>query len=170
MHDNYQVCKQASSNSVLVHMQITKAICCLLLLNSFIMPSFAHDHLINYKSQYSAKETADRFVDLISAKGLTLFKRIDHQANAAGVDMELAATELILFGNPNAGTKLMQCAPTVAIDLPQKALIWEDSAGDTYLAYPNPDYLKELHNIAGCDPVLEKISGLLRTLAKEATQ
>ncbi len=151
-------------------MRITKTIFCLLLLNSFIMPSFAHDHLISLKSQHSVKETANRLVDLIAAKGLTLFNRIDHQANAAGVDMELPATQLILFGNPNAGTKLMQCAPTVAIDLPQKALIWEDSAGDTYLAYPNPNYLKELHNIEGCDPVLEKISGLLQTLASEATQ
>lgn len=141
----------------------------LLSLIVFTMPTFANDHLITVQSQYSAKATADRFAALIEEKGLRLFARIDHSENAAGVGLTLPATELILFGNPNAGTKLMQCAPTVAIDLPQKALVWEDADKNVWLAYPNPAFLKELHSIEGCDPVLEKVSGLLAKLAAAAT-
>lgn len=136
------------------------------------MPTFADDHLIGateslikVESPHTPKETADRFANLVAEKGLTLFARIDHQANAAGVDLELGPTELILFGNPVAGTALMKCAPTVAIDLPQKALVWQDADNKTWLAYPNPAHLKEVHSIEGCDPVLEKITGLLAKLA-----
>lgn len=141
----------------------------LLSLIVFTMPTFANEHLITTQSQHSAKDTADRFTAMIEEKGLRLFARIDHAANAAGVDLKLPATEVILFGNPNAGTKLMQCAPSVAIDLPQKALVWEDADNKVWLAYPNPAFLKELHSIEGCDPVLEKISGLLASLAAAAT-
>ena len=98
-----------------------------------------------------------------------MFARIDHAANAAGVDLELPATEVILFGNPAAGTKLMQCAPSIAIDLPQKALVWEDADKNVWLAYPNVAFLKELHSIEGCDPVLEKVSALLANLAASAS-
>lgn len=132
------------------------------------MPTFANDHLITTQSQHSAKETADRFVALVEEKGLRLFARIDHAANAAGVDLELPATEVILFGNPNVGTKLMQCAPTVAIDLPQKVLVWEDAQNVVWLAYPDPAFVKELHGIEGCDPIIEKITGLLAALSGAA--
>lgn len=135
----------------------------------FTMPTFANDHLIVQPSPYSVSETADRFVNLINEKGLTLFARIDHSANAQKAELELAPTEVILFGNPKAGTPLMQCAPTMAIDLPQKALVWQDADGNTQFAYPNPAFMKELHNIEGCDPVLEKISGLLASLAAQTT-
>lgn len=133
------------------------------------MPSFAHEHLITLESQYSPKETAERYASLVVEKGLTLFAQIDHSANASSVDLELAPTELILFGNPKVGTLLMQCASTAAIDLPQKALVWEDSDGTSKLAYTNPAYLKELHNIVGCDAVLEKVTALLSDLAATAT-
>ena len=136
----------------------------------FTMPTFAHDHLITVKSQHSVKDTADKFSKLVEDKGLRLFARIDHAANAAGVDLELKPTEVILFGNPNAGTVLMQCAATVAIDLPQKALVWEEADGTVKLAYSNPAFMRELHAIEGCDPVLEKITGLLAALAAAATQ
>lgn len=142
----------------------------LLTLALFTMPTFANDHLITLESNHTAKETANRFTTAVTDKGLTLFARIDHSANAAGVNLELNPTELILFGNPNAGTLLMQCAPTVAIDLPQKALVWQDADDKVWLAYPDPMYLKELHSIEGCDPVLGKISGLLAKLAASATQ
>ena len=134
------------------------------------MPTFAHDHLITVESKHSVADTANKFAQLIEDKGLRLFARIDHANNAAGVDLELKPTEVILFGNPNAGTVLMQCAATVAIDLPQKVLIWEDGQGKVQLAYTNPAFMKELHNIEGCDPVLEKITGLLASLAATATE
>lgn len=136
----------------------------------FTMPTFAHDHLITVDSQHSVADTANKFTKLVEDKGLRLFARIDHAANAAGVDLELKPTEVILFGNPNAGTVLMQCAPTVAIDLPQKVVVWEDADGSVKLAYSNPAFMKELHAIEGCDPVLQKITGLLAGLAAAATQ
>lgn len=134
------------------------------------MPSFAHDNLITNESNFSVTETADRFERLIKEKGLTFFARIDHAANAKGVDLELNPTQLILFGNPKVGTLLMQCEATIAIDLPQKALVWQDDAGKVWFAYNNPEHLKELHNVQGCDAVIEKIRGLLSGLAKAATQ
>jgi len=136
----------------------------------FTMPTFANDHLITLESSHSVKDTADKFAQLVEQKGLRLFARIDHAANAAGVELELKPTEVILFGNPNAGTILMQCAATVAIDLPQKVLVWEEADGKVQLAYPNPAFMKELHSIEGCDPVLTKITDLLSTLAEAATQ
>lgn len=125
--------------------------------------------LVTVKSNHSVAATADRFAALVKEKGLNLFARIDHTANAAKAELELKPTQVILFGNPKAGTPLMNCAPTVAIDLPQKALFWEDNNGDTWLGYNDPSYLKARHDIVDCDPVLEKISGLLNSLATAAT-
>lgn len=136
----------------------------------FSMPTYANDHLITLESQHSVKATADKFVQLVEDKGLRLFARIDHAANADGVGLELKPTEVVLFGNPNAGTVLMQCAATMAIDLPQKVLVWQGEDDKVRLAYPNPAFMKELHAIEGCDPVLEKITGLLASLAAAATE
>lgn len=144
-----------------------KFILTLLLLIS--MPTIAQHHLITLESPHSPKETADRYAALVVEKGLTLFARIDHSANAASAELELAPTELILFGNPKVGTLLMQCAPTVAIDLPQKALVWQSTDGTTKLAYTDPAYMKDIHKIEGCDPIIEKVSNLLAGLAQAAT-
>lgn len=80
---------------------------------------------------------------------MTVFTRIDHSAGAKKVDKELRPTELVIFGNPKVGTPLMQCVQTVAIDLPQKMLIWQDEAGTTWLSYNNPSYLAKRHHIRG---------------------
>ncbi len=125
--------------------------------------------LITLQSDYSVKETADRFESLVKSKGLTLFNRIDHQKNAMNAGLTLQPTEVIIFGNPKAGTPLMNCAPNVAIDLPQKALISEDTSGNVKLTYNDPEYLKIRHNIMGCDKVLDNISLLLSNLATAAT-
>ncbi|EDK29730.1 hypothetical protein VSWAT3_07246 [Vibrionales bacterium SWAT-3] len=114
------------------------------------------------------KETADRFEEIAKSKGLTLFARIDHQKNASKVDLELRPTEVIIFGNPKVGTPLMQCAQEVAIDLPQKVLVTEDSNKKVWLSYNDPNYLVERHAINGCDEVIKKISGVLSKLS-EAT-
>lgn len=142
----------------------------LLTLLVIAMPSFAHDHLITTESNFSVAETADRLESLIKDKGLTFFARIDHAANAKSADLALNPTQLILFGNPKVGTLLMQCEATTAIDLPQKALIWQDDAAKVWLAYNNPEHLKARHSVQGCDAVIEKISGLLSGLARAATQ
>ncbi|MFS1477775.1 DUF302 domain-containing protein, partial [Vibrio lentus] len=96
------------------------------------------------------------------------FARVDHQKNAASVNLELRPTEVIIFGNPKVGTPLMQCAQDVAIDLPQKVMVSEDDNKKVWLTYNNPTYLMERHQIQGCDEVIKKISGVLSKLS-EAT-
>lgn len=128
----------------------------------------ASDGLVKYESNYSVQETADRFEDIAKSKGLTLFARVDHQKNAASVNLELRPTEVIIFGNPKVGTPLMQCAQDVAIDLPQKVMVSEDDNKKVWLTYNNPTYLMERHQIQGCDEVIKKISGVLSKLS-EAT-
>jgi uncharacterized protein (DUF302 family) len=128
----------------------------------------ASDGLVQYESHYSVKETADRFENIAKSKGLTLFARVDHQKNAAGVGLELRPTEVIIFGNPKVGTPLMQCSQEVAIDLPQKVMVSEDADNKVWLSYNNPNYLMKRHDIKGCDKLIDKISGVLSKLSKAA--
>ncbi len=140
-----------------------------LVLTFLSFSSFAADGVVSVLSVHSVKATADKFEAIINKKGLTLFARIDHQKNGAGVELSLRPTELIIFGNPKVGTPLMQCAQSVAIDLPQKALIWEDEKQQVWFTYNDPQYLKQRHNIEGCDKVINKISGVLNKLSAAAT-
>ncbi|WP_413699110.1 DUF302 domain-containing protein [Psychromonas sp. KJ10-10] len=127
---------------------------------------FATESLVKYESQYSVNETADRFENIAKNKGLTVFARIDHQKNASSVDLQLRPTQVIIFGNPKVGTPLMQCEQSVAIDLPQKVLVSEDAQQKVWITYNNPEYLKERHQISGCDQVIDKVSGVLSNLSK----
>ena len=124
---------------------------------------------VSVASPFSVSETADKLSAILRAKGLTEFARINHAENAEKAGMSLNPTELIIFGNPKVGTPLMKCAPTVAIDLPQKMLIWQDKTDKVWLSYNTPDYLKKRHNIEGCDEVLGKVSNVLGALSKAAT-
>jgi uncharacterized protein (DUF302 family) len=126
------------------------------------------DGLITAKSHHSVKQTADRLESLIKEKGLTLFVRINHAENAKKVGKDLRATELLVFGNPNIGTPLMNCKQSVAIDLPQKALIWEDETGQVLISYNDPQYLVDRHSITGCDDVIKKIEQALSKLTEAA--
>ncbi len=132
------------------------------------MTTNAQNGLITIESQYSVSETADRFEQLVKDKGLTFFMRIDHEKNASNVDLALRPTQVILFGNPVAGTALMNCAQSVAIDLPQKALFWDDVGGKSWISYNDPYHLQKQHSLEGCDAVLEKVSNLLSSLAANA--
>jgi len=144
----------------------------LLLVVSLLMPLsvFGAEGLIALKSSHSVSATADKLTTLLKDKGMTVMNRISHSDGAASVDLELRATELVIFGNPKVGTPLMQCAQSVAIDLPQKALIWEDESGQVWLGYNDPMYLKQRHGIEGCDAVLGKIAGALDNFATAATR
>lgn len=134
------------------------------------MPVLASDNgLISTKSAYSVKNTADRLEHALLAKGMTLFARINHAEGAKKVGKSLRSTEVIIFGNPKIGTPLMQCAQSVAIDLPQKALIWEDASAQVWLTYNAPEYLLKRHGIKGCGKVIHKIMNALSNLAKVAT-
>jgi uncharacterized protein (DUF302 family) len=105
---------------------------------------------------------------LLKEKGMTVFNRIKHSEAAAAVGIELRNTELILFGNPKVGSPLMKCQQSAAIDLPQKALIWEDDKATVWISYNNPRYLEKRHNITGCEEVISKIERALAGIAESA--
>lgn len=129
----------------------------------------AAEGMISVTSVHSVAVTADRLESVLAAKGMTVFARIDHAAGAAKVGKKLAPTELVIFGNPKIGTGLMHCAQSIAIDLPQKALIWQDAQGVVRLGYNDPMYLAARHNLKGCDELLKKVAGALGKFAKKAT-
>ena len=129
----------------------------------------ASEGLITLKSDHSVKITADRLVDMLEKKGMTLFVRINHTNGAKKVGKVLRPTEVVIFGNPKAGTPVMLCSQNAAIDLPQKALIMENEKGEVIFSYNDPQYIAKRHNIKGCDKVLNKISGILANFAKGAT-
>lgn len=140
----------------------------LLTLSSF--SALAEESVIRMASQHSVSETADKFIATVEEKGFNVFSCVNHQGNAEKAGLELRPTEVIVFGNPQVGTQLMHCAQEVAIDLPQKVLIYRDESGKTWLVYNNPYYLKQRHNMVGCDEVLEKVAAALENLASFAVK
>lgn len=140
------------------------------LLCCFATSAIAAEGMVVKPSNYSVGETIDRLEAMLKEKGLTVFTRIDHQAGAAGADLEMPATEVLIFGNPKLGTPLMTASPTTAIDLPQKALAYEDADGKVHLAYNDPGYLMARHGIEGRDEVLTKIRGALNNFTDAATK
>ena len=124
--------------------------------------------IVALQSSYSVEETANRLAAQIEQRGLTLFAQIDHATGARSVDLDLRPTQLIIFGNPRVGTPLMQCNQSVAIDLPQKALIWEDETGQVWLGYNQPNYLMDRHALTGCETVIERIEEALSGLTSAA--
>jgi len=125
------------------------------------------DGMIVMKSPHDAKATMDKFEALAKEKGLKIFTRIDHAAGATTVGKTLRPTELLIFGNPQGGTPFMECAQTVGIDLPLKALVWEDANAQVWLGYNDPVYLAKRHEVATC-PVVEKLGKALNGLAAAA--
>ena len=103
--------------------------------------------IIDEPSQHSVEQTVERLTALLHAKGVTLFAMVDHSAEAAKVGMTMPPTKLLIFGNPKAGTPLMLAAPSIAIDLPLKILVWEDAQGRAWLSYNSPVYLRERHGV-----------------------
>ncbi len=131
--------------------------------------ALADSGLITLKSAHGVKDTADKLEAILNEKGMNVFGRINHAAGAEKAGLTLAPTELVIFGNPKVGTPLMNCERTIAIDLPQKALIWEDEGGDVWLAYNDPAELAKRHDLKGCEAVIEKVTGALANFAKAAT-
>jgi len=131
--------------------------------------AYAAGGIISVKSAHDVKTTADRLESILKQKGMNVFIRINHAQGAQKIGKELRPTELVIFGNPKVGTPLMQCAQSVAIDLPQKALIWQDVQDQVWLSYNDPNYLVERHQIAGCDAVVKKVAKALGNFAQAAT-
>ena len=144
-----------------------KRITMLILFINFMCGSavYAQEGFVSQKSSYDAEETAVRPSDKLQENSITIFERVNHHVGAERAGMELNPTILILFGNPNLGTPIMQCAQTAAIDLPQKMLIWTDDEGATYISYNDTIFIKKRHRIEGCDKELEKISSALKRFA-----
>jgi uncharacterized protein (DUF302 family) len=128
------------------------------------MAQAAENGMIHLTSPYSVPETLRRLESLLQARGLAIFSRIDHSGEAEKAGLKMRPTELLIFGSPKQGTPLMVASPTLAIDLPLKALAWEDASGKVWLSYNTPEYLKQRHNIP--DELLKNISGVRALLQK----
>ncbi len=114
-------------------------------------------------SPYSVPETLRRIESLLQEKGLTIFCRVDHSGEAEKVGLKMHPTQLILFGSPKAGTPVMVASPTIAIDLPLKALVWEDAGGKVWVSYNSPEYLQQRHSVPS--ELVKNISGAGTLLA-----
>ena len=139
-------------------------------LMAFVTSAFASGGLVTVASSHDVKTTTDKLEAALKAKGMKVFLRVDHAAGAASVGKQLRPTELVVFGNPKLGSALMGCAQTTGIDLPMKALIYQDANGKTHLSYNDPAYLKSRHQMSGCEKPIQKATGALANFAKAATQ
>ena len=123
--------------------------------------------MVHLSSPYSFSETQKRLESVLQSKNLAVFARIDHSGEAEKIGMKMHPTQLIIFGSPKAGTPLMVASPTLAIDLPLKALVWEDAGGTVWISYNSAEYLKQRHNvpdelvknIAVIGPLLQSVVG-----------
>jgi uncharacterized protein (DUF302 family) len=126
--------------------------------------------LVTIASPHTPKETLDRLAKAVADRGITIVARVDHAGAAAKVGLDLRPTELLIFGNPRAGTPLMQAAQLMGIDLPLRALAWQDETGRTWLSYVDPAWLADQHGIlAATQESVDRLSSVLRSIAAEAT-
>jgi uncharacterized protein (DUF302 family) len=123
--------------------------------------------IVDVPSNHSVDETVDRVKSILQSKGVTLFAVIDHSGEAAKVGMKMPPTKLLIFGSPKAGTPLMLAVPSIAIDLPLKILVWEDTEGKVWLSYNSPEYLAERH---GLPKDLVQNLAVVATLAAKAAE
>jgi uncharacterized protein (DUF302 family) len=124
--------------------------------------------LTTIASSFSPKETMDRLEAEIRAKGMSVFARLDHAAGAAEAGLELRPTNLIIFGNARGGTPLMQASQTAGIDLPLKALVWQDAAGKTWLSYNEPSWIVQRHGLGVRAEIIDKLAAALRAMSRTA--
>jgi uncharacterized protein (DUF302 family) len=123
--------------------------------------------IIDKLSNHSVDQTVEKLTNILQSKGVTLFALIDHSGEAEKVGMTMPPTKLLIFGSPKAGTPLMLAAPSVAIDLPLKILVWEDSQSKVWVSYNSPDYLQERHRLP--QELLQNIA-VVETLAAKAAE
>ncbi|MGB9463470.1 MAG: DUF302 domain-containing protein [Candidatus Acidiferrum sp.] len=112
--------------------------------------------MLHMSSPYSVPETLKRVESLLQERGLYIFCRIDHTGEAEKVGLKMHPTQLIIFGGPKGGTPVMVASPTIAIDLPLKALIWEDAGGNVWVSHNSPEHLQQRHNVP--DDLVKNIS------------
>ena len=131
------------------------------------MGTQAGNGIIDKASNHSVDETVEKLKGILQAKGITVFALVDHSGEAAKVGMKMPPTKLLIFGSPKAGTPLMVAAPSSAIDLPLKILIWEDARGKVWVSYNSPAYLQERH---GFPPELLPNIAVVEALATRAAE
>ena len=127
------------------------------------------DGLVSIESKFSARETAARLLAALPARNMAVFGRVDHAANAAAAGMTLRPTDLIIFGNPKGGTVLMQDRQRAGIDLPLKALIWEDADGKVFVTYNDPAWIARRHGLDN-DAAVQAMSAAMNAIVQEATK
>ena len=131
------------------------------------MAQVATKGIIDQASNHSVDQTVEKLKTILQSKGVTLFALVDHSGEAEKVGMKMPPTKLLIFGSPKAGTPLMLAAPSIAIDLPLKILVWEDAQGKVWLSYNSPEYLKERHGLPA--ELLQNIA-VVGTLASKAAE
>lgn len=142
-----------------------------LLIASFgwaVATAHAADGLVAVKSAFNVDQTAQRLEQALRAKGAGVVASVDHAAAAAKIGLQLRPTRVVIFGNPRAGTPLMQCAQTMGIDLPQKALVWEDETGQTWVGYNDVSFLAKRHNLRQCEAAINANAEALASIARQA--
>ncbi len=149
--------------------EVKKSIFIMLLVVFMQFSIHADDGILNVESQFNVKTTADRLQAILEKKGMTIFNRIKHSESAAKIGIQINETELIIFGNPKAGSPLMKCQPTMAIDLPQKAIIWQDKNNKVWLSYNDIRSLQKRHKVVNYEKVLLKVEKTLSNVVKLAT-
>jgi uncharacterized protein (DUF302 family) len=125
--------------------------------------------LTTFKSSFGPDETVSRLEAEIKAHGMSVMARINHAALAAEAGLSLRPTEVLIFGNPRGGTPLMQANQTIGIDLPLKALVWQDATGKTWLSYNEPAWLVQRHEIGGAENIVTAMTRGLRDIAVKTT-
>lgn len=131
------------------------------------MTTMSDKGIIEIAAQHSVDETVEKLKNMLAAKGVALFALVDHSGEAEKIGMTMRPTKLLIFGSPKAGTPLMLAAPSIAIDLPLKILVWEDGQGKTWISYNAPEYLRERHNLP---PQLVQNIAVIETLAAKAAE
>jgi uncharacterized protein (DUF302 family) len=127
----------------------------------------ANNGIVHKPSRHSVDETLGKLQNILEAKGIAVFALVDHSGEAAKVGMKMRPTKLLIFGNPKGGTPLMIAAPSIAIDLPLKLLIWQDEQEKVWVSYNTPEYLAERH---GLSPQLAQNIGFIETLASNVAE
>jgi uncharacterized protein (DUF302 family) len=128
------------------------------------MASFPDNGMVHLSSPHSVPETLTKLEAVLRAHGLSIFARVDHSGEAEKVGLKMRPTQLLIFGSPKGGTPMMIAAPTLAIDLPLKALAWENADGKVRLSYNSPEYLMRRHQVP--DMLLGNIAGVVALLQK----
>jgi len=130
---------------------------------------FASENYVDKKSPYSVDKTLDRLENILKSKGITIFTRVDHSAGAKRVGIAMNDTKLLIFGNPKMGTPLMNENIMMALDLPMKALAWEDQKGQVWLSYLKPSVLQQRHGLKN-QPNINKMTGALNAMTSKAIE